>query len=65
MITTEPKVSATARYTVRETAELLKLSKRTIYRYIEEGVMISQTRKLNGKQFITGLEITKRWNATW
>lgn len=65
MTATQPEVMPTGRYSVGDTAKLLDVSKRTVYRYIKDGLMKPQYRKVNSKPFVTGLEIVKVWNQTY
>ena len=65
MITTEPIVIVNGKYSVKQTAEKLQVSTRTVQRYIKSGLLKATTRKVNGKRYINGLEIIKVWNTTY
>lgn len=65
MTATRPEVEATHRYTKKEVAQHLGVSKRTVERYIAEGKITAQYRKANMKPFITGLKVIKAWNQTY
>lgn len=64
MTTVQPEVTPTARYSIDQTAEKLKISRRTVYRYIEAKTLKVRYRKSNKKPYITGQEITKVWLET-
>lgn len=65
MTATQPEVTATGRYSTKDTASLLGVSLRTIQHWIKENKLKAQIRKINGQTFITGTEILKAWNQTY
>ena len=65
MVSTQPIVNASSRYSISDTATHLGISIRTVQRYIKAGDIKAQTRKANSKRFVTGLEIIRVWNQTY
>ncbi len=65
MITTKPEVEPTGRYSINETAIKLGISRRTVERYIKNEDIKAQVRKIDGKHYVTGIEILKVWNQSY
>lgn len=64
MINEPPDVSPKNRYSITETADKLKVSVTTIYRYFKAG-LIKGTMRPNGKVAIAGSEITRFWGGEY
>ena len=64
MINEPPDVKPKGRYSVKETAEKLRVSANTIYRYIKGGFLKSIVRP-NGQVAIAGSEITRFWGGEY
>lgn len=60
----EPKVIATSRYSVGETCELLGITRKTLAKYTNCGLIDCGFRKATMKKFYTGLSIISFWRAT-
>lgn len=61
MVTEKPDVNAAARYSLKEAAELLKISRTTMWRFVSKGKARFGVRECNGAKYITGLEILRLW----
>lgn len=57
----EPKVNAASRYSINETCELLGITRKTLQKYTEFGLIRCGYRKATMKKFYTGLFIMKFW----
>jgi len=64
MTNEEPRVAPTGRYTIIETAKLLKVSKQTVYNYLQRGELHCGVRRSNGARFVLGSEIVRFWKST-
>nr|DAW60314.1 MAG TPA: helix-turn-helix domain protein [Caudoviricetes sp.] len=63
MTSTEPQVSLTGRYSPTHAAEILEISRSTLYRYIDDGKLKCKVRRSNNRQVIEGREILRLWKA--
>nr|WP_302335256.1 DNA-binding protein [uncultured Prevotella sp.] len=63
VISNEPKVIATSRYSINETCELLGITRKTLQKYTVFGLIKCGFRKATMKKFYTGLEIMKFWRT--
>jgi len=63
MISEEPKVTPTSRYSVDEASLLLGVNKRTLYRYTVQGKIRCGFRRASGRRFYFGSEILRCWKA--
>ncbi len=63
MVSDEPKVTATSRYSVEETSTLLGVNKRTLYRYTASGKIRCGYRRVSGRRFYFGSEILRCWKS--
>jgi len=59
MTNTRPNVALDGRYSMVETAALLGVDRRTIYRWRKSGYLKQKRRRFNNRPFITGREIIK------
>ncbi len=59
----EPKVTATSRYSVNETCELLGITRKTLLKYTTCGLIKCGYRKATMRKFYTGLDIMRFWMA--
>ena len=61
MVTSEPQVNPTDRYSRKETAKLLGIGLTTLDTWTKNGVIKFGIRRANGRKFWTGAEIIKAW----
>lgn len=61
MTNTEPNVKPTERYNLQQVADLLGVSRRTIYYWEERGRITRTWNKFGG--YFTGLNIIKAWKG--
>lgn len=59
----KPKIIEDARYSVREVTQMLGISRSTLYRYTEKGVIKCGRRRTNGRPFYTGRSVLQLWMA--
>lgn len=59
----KPKVIEDARYSVREVTQMLGISRSSLYRYTEKGVVKCGRRRTNGRPFYTGRAVLQLWMA--
>lgn len=64
LVEEEPKVKVTSHYSIPKTAKLTGLSVRTIQRKIASKDIKTIIKSIDGKHYITGLEILRIWNKT-
>ncbi|MDE6183214.1 MAG: helix-turn-helix domain-containing protein [Rikenellaceae bacterium] len=63
MTATEPKVDKDGRYSTKETAKMLGISRRTLDDHARIGKIKYGRRRSNGRRFYTGMEIVRYWRA--
>lgn len=63
MTATEPKVDKDGRYSAKEAAGLLGVSRATLERYVKTGKIKCGIRRSNGRRFYLGMEIVRCWRA--
>lgn len=61
MIATRPTVEYTGNYTKAQAARALGVDRHTVARYINQGRIKTQVRKIDRKVIIKGSEILKAW----
>ena len=61
MSSIEPVTQPTGRYSIKETTQLLGISRNTLKKYTDLGYIRCGFHKRTLKKFYTGLEITKFW----
>ena len=59
----KPKVIEDARYSVGEVTQMLGISRSTLYRYTEKGIVKCGRRRTNGRPFYTGRSVLQLWMA--
>lgn len=59
----KPKVIEDARYSVREVTQMLGISRSSLYRYTEKGIVKCGRRRTNGRPFYTGRSVLQLWMA--
>lgn len=66
MVSEEPKISPTARYSIGEAASILGIHRNTLRRHTNVGPTGIQCkyRKSNNRRYYTGLEIIRFWRAS-
>ena len=65
MISTEPQIALTGRYTASETARIFDVSVRTLQRWATDGKIRFGVRKANNRRFYTGTEIMRVWKLQY
>lgn len=65
MVTQEPQISDTGRYSVLEASNLLGVHRDTLRRYTEKGYIKFGLRRCNGRKFYLGSEIKKLWKKMY
>lgn len=63
MVNEIPNIPKKARFSVKETAEILRISKTSLYRYVKDGLIKADVRLCNNRIFFTGGEIIKFWGS--
>jgi predicted site-specific integrase-resolvase len=64
MITAEePNVTATGRYSVKETSAVLGIHRNSLRKYTEQGLIKCGFRRQTARKFYLGSEIMKFWRA--
>ena len=63
MNNSEPEVSPTARYELREAAAALGIHKSTLLNWTKRGLIKAGVRKVNGRRFWLGSDLLKCWKA--
>lgn len=63
MKSSEPVTVPTSRYSIKETAEILGISRNTLKKYTDLGYIRCGFRKNTFKKFYTGLEIQRFWRV--
>jgi DNA-binding transcriptional MerR regulator len=59
----EPTVSATGRYSVTQTTEVLGIHRNTLINYTNKGLIKCGFRRESGRKFYEGREILRFWSA--
>ena len=65
MVTEEPNVSDTARYSVTQAAEVMGVNRRTILRHTDAGYLKCNYRRTNQRKFYFGKELKRYWKAQY
>lgn len=60
-----PDVVEDGRYCINETATALGISRKTLRRYTDKGLIKCGRRVANGRPFYTGREILRLWMAMY
>ena len=63
MNNSKPQVIEDARYSVKEVTQMLGISRSTLYRYTENGIVKCGRRRANGRPFYTGRAVLQLWLA--
>ena len=63
MTNTKPDVCAEGRYSINEVTALLGISRSTLRRYTESGIVKCGRRRTNGRPFYTGRAVLQLWMA--
>ncbi len=63
MTTEMPNVADTGRYSIKETAEILGVCRRSVEGYLSKGYLKYHRRRHNGYRFVTGREIKRFYIA--
>ena len=64
MVNEEPKVIPSARYELREAAEILGVSPTTLSKWTNEGKIKYGIKKVNGRRFWLGSELLRAWRMS-
>ena len=59
MTTTRPNIRPTDQFSISDTARLLGVDRKTIYRWRKYGYFKTKTRRINKMPFVEGREILK------
>lgn len=63
MTTEMPDIADTGRYSIKETAEILGVCRRSVDYYLKSGYLKCGRRRHNGYRFVTGREIKRFYIA--
>lgn len=63
MTNIEPQVIDSARYTHKQTCQILVIASATLYRHSENGSIQFGLHHANGRRFYTGRDIKRYWKA--
>jgi len=63
MTNSKPDVQAEGRYSIREVTEILGISRSTLRRYTDNGIVKCGRRRTNGRPFYTGRAVIQLWMA--
>lgn len=63
MVKEVPDVPRKAKFSIKETASILGISRTSLYRYIKEKYIFAKVRPCNGRQYFTGAEIIRFWGV--
>lgn len=61
MTNERPHISENARYNLVQAARLLGIARSSLYKYINDGLVRVNIRKINKMPYITGREIIRIW----
>lgn len=64
MTTTKPNVDENGKYSIGETAKALEVSRQTVKRYADNGMLKCGIWRHNGRKFFYGSEIIRFWRAS-
>lgn len=59
-----PQVKESGKYSISETAKALELSRQTVRKYADEGILKCGYWRHNGRRFFYGSEIIRFWRAS-
>lgn len=65
MVNSEPKISPSDKYELREVAEILEVSKSTVLRWTLTGLLACSIRKANGRRVWSGASIIRAWRSIY
>ena len=63
MVNEMPDIPKKAKFSVKETAKILNVSKTSLYRYIKDGFIKANVRMFNNRIYFTGGEIMRFWGS--
>lgn len=63
MVNEVPDIPKKAKFSVKETAKILGVSRASLYRYIKDGFIKANVRMCNNRICFTGGEIIKFWGS--
>ena len=63
MTTTRPHVALDGQYSMAETASLLKVDPKTIYRWRQSGYLKAKKHRFNKRPFVLGRDILRIYDA--
>lgn len=63
MTNTKPDVSSDGRYSIGEVTKILGISRSTLRRYTDKGIVKCGRRRTNGRPFYTGRAVLQLWMA--
>lgn len=65
MVSNYPNLPENARFSIRETSELLGIHRDTLRKYSDEGIIKYGVRRTNMRKFYLGSEINRCWKAMY
>lgn len=63
MIKEQPQVEPKAKYELRDAAKVLEVSKSSIAKWTEKGLLRARRKRVNGRRFWTGAELLRLWSS--
>lgn len=63
MVNIEPRVDPEGHYSLKETYELLGISRSTLRRYVKDRRIRTRTHRETGRSLVTGKEIRRFWKS--
>lgn len=65
MVTEEPKILDSGRFSATETAKLLGIHRDTLRKHTESKLIKFGIRRTNGRKFYLGAEIKRYWRSSY
>lgn len=61
MITSKPDITPDGYYQMNAAAQALQISRTSLHRYTEKGIIKASVRRVNGRRIWKGSELLKLW----
>lgn len=65
IVSSEPQVNMTGRYTVTQACQILGIHRNTLRTYTDQGLIKCGFRRVGCRKFYEGKEIIRFWKATY